>query len=113
MIAPTDHSTIRAVSPTTWIKSTDYCKLAFSLSLRAIAGHRTFGRHVAARLGRYVAVQNFGLRSAVYQTAARPGVLDLLEDLSASAVEPAAPVIDSTSGQCLLDSVSDFRSGAY
>ena len=34
-IVATDHPTIRAVSPTTWIQSTDYGELAFALSLQA------------------------------------------------------------------------------
>lgn len=39
-IALTDHPTIRAVSPTTWIKSTDYRELAFASSLRAFGKQR-------------------------------------------------------------------------
>jgi hypothetical protein len=39
-IAVTDHPTIRAVSPTTWIKSTDYRELAFASSLQAFGGQR-------------------------------------------------------------------------
>jgi hypothetical protein len=36
----TDHSTIRAVSPTTWIESTDYRELAFASSLQAFGKQR-------------------------------------------------------------------------
>jgi hypothetical protein len=36
----TDHPTIRAVSPTTWIKSTDYRELAFGSSLQAFSKQR-------------------------------------------------------------------------
>lgn len=39
-IAMTDHPTIRAVSPTTWIESTDYRQLAFATSLRAFRKQR-------------------------------------------------------------------------
>jgi hypothetical protein len=39
-IAVTDHPTIRAVSPTTWIKSTDYGQLAFASSLQAFSNQR-------------------------------------------------------------------------
>ena len=39
-IAGTDHPTIRAVSPTTWIKSTDYRELAFASSLQAFGKQR-------------------------------------------------------------------------
>ena len=39
-IAATDHPTIRAVSPTTWIKNTDYCELAFASSLQAFREQR-------------------------------------------------------------------------
>jgi hypothetical protein len=39
-IAVTDHPTIRAVSPTTWIESTDYRELAFASSLQACAKQR-------------------------------------------------------------------------
>ena len=39
-IAVTDHPTIRAVSPTTWIKSTDYRELAFASSLQAFRKQR-------------------------------------------------------------------------
>ncbi len=39
-IAVTDHPTIRAVSPTTWIESTDYRELAFASSLRAFRKQR-------------------------------------------------------------------------
>jgi hypothetical protein len=39
-IAVTDHPTIRAVSPTTWIKSTDYRELAFASSWRAFGKQR-------------------------------------------------------------------------
>jgi hypothetical protein len=36
----TDHPTIRAVSPTTWIESTDYRELAFASSLQAFGKQR-------------------------------------------------------------------------
>jgi hypothetical protein len=36
----TDHPTIRAVSPRTWIKSTDYRELAFASSLQAFSKQR-------------------------------------------------------------------------
>ncbi|MGI9005369.1 MAG: DinB family protein [Streptosporangiaceae bacterium] len=39
-IAGTDHPVIRAVSPTTWIKSTDYRELAFASSLQAFRKQR-------------------------------------------------------------------------
>jgi len=39
-ITVTDHPTIRAVSPRTWIKSTDYCELAFASSLQAFSKQR-------------------------------------------------------------------------
>jgi hypothetical protein len=39
-IASVDHPTIRAVSPTTWIKSTDYCEMAFASSLEAFTRQR-------------------------------------------------------------------------
>ena len=39
-IALTDHPTIRAVSPTTWIKSTDYRDQAFGSSLQAFSKQR-------------------------------------------------------------------------
>ena len=39
-ITVTDHPTIRAVSPTTWIKSTDYRELAFASSLHAFSKQR-------------------------------------------------------------------------
>jgi hypothetical protein len=39
-IAATDHPTIRAVSPTTWIKTTDYRELAFASSLQAFSKQR-------------------------------------------------------------------------
>jgi hypothetical protein len=39
-IATTNHPTIRAVSPTTWIKSTDYRELAFASSLQAFRNQR-------------------------------------------------------------------------
>lgn len=39
-IIDTDHPTIRAVSPTTWIKSTDYCEIGFAASLEAFTGQR-------------------------------------------------------------------------
>jgi DinB superfamily len=39
-IAVTDHPTIRAVSPTTWIESTDYRELAFASSLQAFRKQR-------------------------------------------------------------------------
>ncbi len=39
-IAATDHPTIRAVSPTTWIKSTDYHELAFASSWQAFSKQR-------------------------------------------------------------------------
>jgi hypothetical protein len=47
-IAVTDHPTIRAVSPTTWIKSTNYCELAFASSLQAFSKQRD---HLLAVLG--------------------------------------------------------------
>lgn len=40
MIAVNDHPTIRAVSPTTWIKATDYRELAFASSLQAFRKQR-------------------------------------------------------------------------
>jgi len=39
-IVMTDHPIIRAVSPNTWIKSTDYRELAFASSLRAFSKQR-------------------------------------------------------------------------
>lgn len=39
-IAATEHPTIRAVSPTTWIKSTDYRELTLASSLRAFRKQR-------------------------------------------------------------------------
>lgn len=39
-IAATDHPTIRAVNPTTWIKSTDYRELAFASSWQAFRTQR-------------------------------------------------------------------------
>ena len=36
----TDHPTIRAVSPTTWIKRTDYRELAFASSVQAFGKQR-------------------------------------------------------------------------
>jgi DinB superfamily len=39
-IVATAHPTIRAVSPTTWIKSTDYRELAFASSLQAFRKQR-------------------------------------------------------------------------
>jgi len=39
-IVVTDHPTIRAVSPTTWIKSTDYRELAFASSWQAFRKQR-------------------------------------------------------------------------
>lgn len=39
-IAATDHPTIRAVSPATWIKSTDYREMAFASSWRAFRTQR-------------------------------------------------------------------------
>ncbi len=48
-IAATDHPTIRAVSPTTWIKSTDYRELAFASSLQAFRKQRN---QLLALLGR-------------------------------------------------------------
>jgi hypothetical protein len=39
-ITVTDHPTIRAVNPTTWIKSTDYRELAFASSLQAFRDQR-------------------------------------------------------------------------
>jgi hypothetical protein len=39
-IAATDHPTIRAVSPTTWIKSTDYRELGFAVSWQAFTKQR-------------------------------------------------------------------------
>jgi hypothetical protein len=39
-IVMTDHPTIRAVSPTTWIKSTDYREQAFASSLHAFSKQR-------------------------------------------------------------------------
>jgi len=39
-IVVTDHPTIRAVSPTTWIRSTDYPDLAFASSLQAFTTQR-------------------------------------------------------------------------
>ena len=39
-IAVTEHPTIRAVSPTTWIKSTDYRELAFASSWQAFGKQR-------------------------------------------------------------------------
>ena len=39
-IAVTDHPTIRAVSPTTWIQSTDYRELAFASSFQAFTKQR-------------------------------------------------------------------------
>jgi DinB superfamily len=39
-IAATDHPTIRAVSPATWIKSTDYRELTFAASLQAFRRQR-------------------------------------------------------------------------
>jgi DinB superfamily len=39
-IAVTDHPTIRAVSPATWVKSTDYRELSFASSLQAFSRQR-------------------------------------------------------------------------
>jgi hypothetical protein len=39
-IAGTDHPTIRTVSPTTWLKNTDYRELAFASSLQAFRTQR-------------------------------------------------------------------------
>ena len=39
-IAVNDHPTLRAVSPVTWIKSTDYRELAFASSLQAFTKQR-------------------------------------------------------------------------
>jgi DinB superfamily len=39
-IVRTDHPTIRAVSPTTWNKNTDYCELAFAPSWQAFRKQR-------------------------------------------------------------------------
>jgi hypothetical protein len=39
-IAVTGHPTIRAISPTTWVKSTDYRELDFAASLRAFSKQR-------------------------------------------------------------------------
>jgi uncharacterized damage-inducible protein DinB len=39
-IIGTDHPTIRAVSPTTWIKSTDYREIEFAPSLQAFTRQR-------------------------------------------------------------------------
>lgn len=39
-IAATDHPTIRAVSPVSWIKRTNYRELAFATSLRAFTEQR-------------------------------------------------------------------------
>lgn len=39
-ILTTDHPTIRAVNPTTWIKRTDYAELAFSASCAAFTKQR-------------------------------------------------------------------------
>lgn len=47
-IARTEHPTIRAVSPTTWIKSTDYRELAFASSWQAFGTQRD---HLLALLG--------------------------------------------------------------
>ncbi len=48
-IVATDHPTIRAVSPTTWIKRTDYRELAFASSLQTF---RTQRDQLLALLGR-------------------------------------------------------------
>ena len=48
-IVATDHPTIRAVSPTTWIRSTDYRELAFASSWQAF---RTQRDRLLALLGR-------------------------------------------------------------
>lgn len=47
-IVLTDHPTIRAVNPTTWIKSTDYRELDFSPSLQAFTKQR---QHLLQLLG--------------------------------------------------------------
>lgn len=47
-ILATDHPTIRAVNPVTWIKSTDYRELEFASSLRAFAMQRD---HLLSILG--------------------------------------------------------------
>jgi DinB superfamily len=39
-ITATDHPTIRAVNPRTWIKRTDYCELPFGSSLKAFTRQR-------------------------------------------------------------------------
>jgi hypothetical protein len=44
-IIGTDHPTIRAVSPTTWIKNTDYREIEFAPSLQAFTRQR--GRQLA------------------------------------------------------------------
>lgn len=48
-IVATDHPTIRAVSPTTWIRSTDYRELAFASSWQAFTTQRD---QLLALLGR-------------------------------------------------------------
>jgi hypothetical protein len=40
MIIAEDHPTIRAINPTTWIKSTDYPELEFAPSFRAFTKQR-------------------------------------------------------------------------
>jgi hypothetical protein len=40
MIIAEDRPTIRAINPTTWIKSTNYPEMEFAPSLRAFAKHR-------------------------------------------------------------------------
>lgn len=58
-IVANDHPTIRAVSPTTWIRTTDYREIAFSVSLRAFTRRRA---HLVAVLD--------GLRTADWSKSA-------------------------------------------
>ena len=66
-IIVTEHPTIRAVSPTTWIRSTDYPELAFATSLQAFTTQR--GR-LLALLGKLPATD--WSRSATVLGGGRP-----------------------------------------
>jgi hypothetical protein len=80
-IAAADHPTIRAVSPTTWIESTDYRDLAFASSWRAFRKQRD---QLLALL-RELPDQGWS-RSAVVVGAGRPLELTVLSYASRLAV---------------------------
>ncbi|HXW44851.1 MAG TPA: DinB family protein [Streptosporangiaceae bacterium] len=67
MIIATEHPTVRAVSPTTWVKSTDYAELEFASSLQAFARQRD---RLLATLGQ-LPVQGWS-RSATVLGGGRP-----------------------------------------